>query len=82
MGCHLDEDLLTITYYDEPFLEVFENHTQEWRLVEVSQNLPVVNVGETLQTLSDSRFHAPQHRVIQCPREIDLIMYDLNDGTG
>jgi isopenicillin N synthase-like dioxygenase len=81
LGAHLDEDMLTITYYDEPFLEVLDPTSQEWRVVEVFENLPVVNVGERFQEASNDRFHAPLHRVVQSPNEINLIMYDLNEGA-
>jgi 2OG-Fe(II) oxygenase superfamily len=81
MGSHLDEDLLTITFYDEPFLEVLERTTQEWKLVEVFKNMPIVNVGDSFQKASNDRLYAPFHRVKQSQREINLIMYDLNKGS-
>ena len=81
MPSHLDEDYLTITYYDEPFLEVQDRTTQEWKSVEVFQNMPLVNVGDRLEAVSKARLFAPPHRVVQTPKEINLIMYDLNEGT-
>ncbi|KAM0251901.1 hypothetical protein ACHAQJ_007963 [Trichoderma viride] len=78
MGAHLDEDLLTITFYDEPFLEVMERQAQTWKQVDVMENLPIVNVGDRFQSFSNSRLHAPLHRVKQTPHEINLIMYDLD----
>ncbi|PTB62254.1 hypothetical protein BBK36DRAFT_1172810 [Trichoderma citrinoviride] len=78
MGEHLDEDLLTLTFYDEPFLEVLDRQTQTWKLVDVLEHLPIVNVGDRFQGFSDGRLHAPLHRVKQTPNEIDLIMYDLD----
>lgn len=81
MGSHLDEDLLTITFYDESFLEVQDKDTGEWKLVEAFMNMPLVNIGETFQKVSNGRFHAPFHRVKQTKRQIDLIMYDLNDSA-
>lgn len=80
MSSHLDEDLLTITFYEESFLEVRDKVTGEWRLVEAFMNMPIVNIGETFQKVSNGRFHAPFHRVKQTKRQIDLIMYDLNDS--
>ncbi|KAM0452062.1 hypothetical protein ACHAPV_009686 [Trichoderma viride] len=78
MGEHLDEDLLTLTFYDEPFLEVLDRQTQTWKLVDVLEHLPIVNVGDRFQSFSDGRLHAPLHRVKQTPNQIDLIMYDLD----
>ncbi|KAI4264855.1 MAG: hypothetical protein L6R42_000060 [Xanthoria sp. 1 TBL-2021] len=80
LGSHLDEDMLTITYYDEPFLEVLDTTSEEWRVVEVFENLPIVNVGDRFPEASNDRLYAPLHRVVQTPREINLIMYDLNEG--
>ncbi|KAF3022418.1 hypothetical protein E8E14_006123 [Neopestalotiopsis sp. 37M] len=81
MGSHLDEDLLTMTFYDEPFLEVLERSTQEWKLVEVFEHMPIVNVGDRFEKFSNNRLHAPYHRVTQTPKEIDLIMYDLDSSV-
>lgn len=81
MGSHLDEDLLTITFYDEPFLEVLERTSQEWKLVEVFENLPIVNIGDSFQSVSNGRLFTPFHRVKQSQREINLVMYDLNVGS-
>ena len=81
MGSHLDEDLLTITFYNEPFLEVLERTTQEWKVVEVFENLPIVNVGDSFLKASNGRLYAPYHRVKQTQREINLIMYDFNEGS-
>lgn len=81
MPSHLDEDLLTITFYDESFLEVQDKETGEWKLVEAFMHMPLVNIGETFQKASKGRFHAPFHRVKQTERQIDLIMYDLNDSS-
>lgn len=78
MGEHLDEDLLTLTFYDEPFLEVLDRQAQTWKVVDVLEHLPIVNVGDRFQGFSDGRLHAPLHRVKQTPNEIDLIMYDLD----
>lgn len=78
MGEHLDEDLLTLTFYDEPFLEVLDRQAQTWKLVDVLEHLPIVNVGDRFQSFSDGRLHAPLHRVKQTPNQIDLIMYDLD----
>ena len=78
MGSHQDDDLLTITFYDEPFLEVLDERDQQWKLVEVFQHLPIVNVGTTLEKASGGRLRAPFHRVVQTPSAINLIMYDLN----
>lgn len=81
LGSHLDEDMLTITYYDEPFLEVLDPISQAWKVVDVFEQLPIVNVGDRFQEASNDRLHAPLHRVVQSPREINLIMYDLNEGV-
>lgn len=78
-GSHLDEDMLTITYYDEPFLEVLDPTSEEWRVVEVFENLPIVNVGDRFPKASNDWLYAPLHRVVQSPREINLIMYDMNE---
>ncbi|KAJ6789154.1 hypothetical protein PWT90_06030 [Aphanocladium album] len=78
MGSHLDDDLLTITFYDEPFLEILDEKDSQWKLVEVFEHLPIVNVGTTLQRASNNRLRAPYHRVVQTPSPINLIMYDLN----
>ncbi|UKZ68811.1 uncharacterized protein TrAtP1_009830 [Trichoderma atroviride] len=78
MGEHLDEDLLTLTFYDEPFLEVLDRQAQTWKVVDVLEHLPIVNVGDRFQSFSDGRLHAPLHRVKQTPNQIDLIMYDLD----
>jgi hypothetical protein len=80
MDSHLDEDLLTMTFYDEPFLEVLDREAAEWKLVEVLEDLPIVNVGASFQAISDNRLYAPFHRVRQCQRHINLIMYDLCPG--
>ncbi|KAK4219668.1 hypothetical protein QBC37DRAFT_367780 [Rhypophila decipiens] len=86
MPAHLDEDLLTLTFYDEPFLEVQDRHTQEWKLVNtcvdgVGNHMPIVNVGETFQEVSGGKLHAPFHRVKMTEREIDLVMYDFCEGV-
>ena len=81
MGSHLDEDLLTITFYDEPFLEILERTTQEWKTAEVFENLPIVNVGDNFRKASNGRLYAPYHRVKQTPREINLVMYDFDEGS-
>ncbi|KAL7932144.1 hypothetical protein V8C35DRAFT_308584 [Trichoderma chlorosporum] len=78
---HVDQDLLTLTFYDEPFLEVLDRQAQSWKLVDVFDNLPIVNVGTRFQSTSDGRLHAPLHRVKQTPNQIDLIMYDLYAST-
>ncbi|KAK1239271.1 hypothetical protein MKX07_008759 [Trichoderma sp. CBMAI-0711] len=78
MDEHLDDDLLTLTFYDEPFLEVLDRQAQMWKAIDVSEHLPIVNVGDRFQAFSDGRLHAPLHRVKQTPNEIDLIMYDLD----
>ncbi|ETS76972.1 hypothetical protein PFICI_10846 [Pestalotiopsis fici W106-1] len=77
MPSHLDDGFLTLTFYDEPFLEVLDRTTQEWKLVEVNKNMPIVNAGEELQRNSNDRLYAPLHRCYQGPNEIDLIMFDL-----
>ncbi|KAI0201863.1 hypothetical protein F4808DRAFT_424082 [Astrocystis sublimbata] len=77
MPSHIDSDLLTLTYYDEPFLEVQDRETQEWKAVDVCDNHPIVNVGGTFQKLSNGQLYTPWHRVKQSPRPIDLVMYDL-----
>jgi isopenicillin N synthase-like dioxygenase len=82
LGDHLDEDILTITYYDEPFLEVQDRKTGVWGLVDVNDHMPIVNVGDELQKASEGKFYAPPHRVVQSPKEINLIMYDLNAGAS
>ena len=82
LGDHLDEDILTITYYDEPFLEVQDRKTGEWGLVDVNEHMPIVNVGDELQKASEGKFYAPPHRVVQSPKEINLVMYDLNEGIS
>ena len=79
LGSHLDEDMLTITYYDDPFLEVLDSTSEEWKVVEVLENLHILNVGDRFLKASNERLHAPLHRVVQSPREINLIMYDLNE---
>lgn len=81
LGDHLDEDILTITYYDEPFLEVQDRSTGTWGLVEVNKRMPIVNVGDELQKASKGKYYAPPHRVVQSPKEINLVMYDLNEGA-
>lgn len=82
MGSHVDEDLLTITFYNESFLEVQDKETGEWKLVEAIMNMPLVNIGDTFQEASNGRLHAPNHRVKQTERQIDLIMYDLNGSPN
>lgn len=82
LGDHLDEDILTITYYDEPFLEVQDRKTGEWSLVEVNEHMPIVNVGDELQKASKGKYYAPPYRVVQSPKEINLVMYDLNEGVS
>ncbi|PVI02291.1 hypothetical protein DM02DRAFT_702509 [Periconia macrospinosa] len=77
MPSHLDDGFLTLTFYDEPFLEVLDRATQEWKLVEVNEHMPIVNAGEELQRNSNDRLYAPLHRCYQGPNEIDLIMFDL-----
>jgi isopenicillin N synthase-like dioxygenase len=77
MPSHLDDGFLTFTFYDEPFLEVLDRATQEWKMVEINEHMPIVNAGEELQRNSKDRLHAPLHRCYQGPNEIDLIMFDL-----
>ncbi|KAL0929816.1 2og-fe oxygenase family protein [Colletotrichum truncatum] len=77
MEHHVDSDLLTLTFYDEPFLEVQQPKTGEWKVVDVCENRPIVNVGTTFQRVSEHRLRAPLHGVRQSEREINLIMYDL-----
>lgn len=80
---HADEGFLTLTFYDEPFLEVLDRATHEWRLVPVhdhEHHMPIVNVAEELQRRSNGRLHAPLHRVEQGRNEIDLVMYDLYES--
>jgi hypothetical protein len=74
MPSHIDGDILTVTYYEEPFLEVLEPTTQEWVLVRVCEGLLLINVGEKLQQASHGRLKATLHRVKQCPAEIDLVI--------
>jgi hypothetical protein len=77
MPSHKDDGFLTFTFYDEPFLEVLDRATGEWKMVEVNEHMPIVNAGEELQRNSNDRLHAPLHRCYQGPNEIDLIMFDL-----
>jgi isopenicillin N synthase-like dioxygenase len=79
MEPHTDSDLLTMTYYDEPFLEVQQPMTEAWELIDVCNNLPIVNVGRRFQIASNCKLHAPVHRVKQTEKAIDLIMYDLHE---
>lgn len=82
MPDHLDEDMLTITYYDEPFLEILDPADNEWKNLPTKDNMPFVNVGDRLEALSEGRLPAPHHRVKQTPSEINLIMYDLDKGLN
>ncbi len=77
MTSHRDDGFLTLTFYDEPFLEVLDRETQEWKLVEVNRHMPIVNVGEELSANSNGRLYSPQHQCYQGDNEIDLIMFDL-----
>ena len=77
MPSHLDDGFLTLTFYDEPFLEVLDRNTQEWKLVEVNNHMPIVSNGEEIQRNSNDRLYSPFHRVKQGEKEIDLIMFDL-----
>ena len=43
---HLDEDILTIMYYDEPFLEVQNRKTGVCGLVEIDEHIPIVDFGD------------------------------------
>lgn len=82
MERHVDSDILTMTCYTEPFLEVPHPVTAEWTVVDVFGDMPIVNVGMSLQKLSGNRFRAPLHGVRQSQEVINLIMYDLHDGTA
>lgn len=77
MTSHRDDGFLTLTFYDEPFLEVLDRETEEWKLVDVNKHMPIVNVGEELEANSKGRLHAPYHQCYQGDNEIDLIMFDL-----
>lgn len=76
---HVDSDLLTMTFYDEPFLEVQQPTTGEWKVVDIGENLPIVNIGTSFQRASENRLRAALHGVRQSEKEINLIMYDLHE---
>ncbi|GJC90928.1 hypothetical protein ColLi_13766 [Colletotrichum liriopes] len=76
MERHVDSDLLTLTLYDEPFFEVQQPETGEWKVVDVCGNQPIVNIGRSFQEVSNNRLHAPLHGVRQSESDINLIMYD------
>ncbi|KAK3358795.1 hypothetical protein B0T25DRAFT_563868 [Lasiosphaeria hispida] len=79
---HEDEGFLTLTFYDEPFLEVLDRTTREWKLLEVNEHMPIVNVALESQRRSNDRLYAPLHRVTHGENEIDLIMYDLYESPS
>lgn len=81
MSSHADDGILTILYYDVPFLEILEPASQEWKLVEVVEGLQVVNVGEDFRKLSGGRLKAALHRVTQAEGENHLIIYYLHLGS-
>ncbi|KAK4189002.1 hypothetical protein QBC35DRAFT_494950, partial [Podospora australis] len=74
---HSDPGVLTMTFYDEPFLEVLDRKTRGWRVVEVKDNMPIINVGQELEKNSDDRLYAPVHQARHRENEIDLVMFDL-----
>lgn len=80
LGSHQDEDILTLTFYDEPFLQVLDRKTNEWKALKVKENMPIINPGLELQQNSKERLFAPWHRVFMGENEIDLVMYDLYEG--
>lgn len=81
MSSHADDGILTILYYDVPFLEVLEPTTQEWKAVEVIKGLHIVNIGESFRTISDGRLKAALHRVTQAEGDNNLIIYYLHQGS-
>lgn len=77
MTTHTDDGFLTLTFYDEPFNEVLDRTTQEWKRIEVNRHMPLINAGDQLQKNSNNRLYSPIHRCYQDKNEIDLIMFDL-----
>ncbi|OIW29213.1 para-aminobenzoate synthase [Coniochaeta ligniaria NRRL 30616] len=77
MTTHTDDGFLTLTFYNEPFNEVLDRETNEWKRVDVNRHMPIVNVGDQLQKNSGDKLYSPIHRCYQDENEIDLIMFDL-----
>ncbi|KAK0705844.1 hypothetical protein B0T21DRAFT_416528 [Apiosordaria backusii] len=82
MDGHTDDGFLTLTFYDEPFLEVLDRTDNEWKPVEVNQNMPILNVAAQSAKNSGGRLYNPWHRVKMGANEIDLVMFDLFEGPS
>lgn len=72
MGAHLDDTLITVLHQSVPAngfaaLQVRLPGEDGWRSVTPSDDVFVVNVGETLTFLSGGRVVATRHRVVAAP---------------
>ncbi|KAK4652448.1 hypothetical protein QC762_0073200 [Podospora pseudocomata] len=82
MDGHTDDGFLTLTFYEEPFLEVLDRSTNEWKLVEVNRNMPILNVAAQSAKNSGGRLYNPWHRVKMGENEINLVMFDLFEDSN
>ena len=74
MGAHFDDTLVTVLHQNVPEsgfagLQVQLPGENEWRSVPPSDDVFVVNTGETLTYLSDGVVRATKHRVVAPPAE-------------
>jgi len=74
MGAHYDDTLVTVLHQSVPksgfaALQVLLPGEEEWRSVEPSDDVFVVNVGEALTYISGGRIVATKHRVVGPPPE-------------
>ncbi len=72
MGAHYDDTLLTVLHQNVPrngfaALQVMLPGEKQWRSVQPSDDVFVVNVGESLTYISGGRVVATKHRVVAPP---------------
>jgi isopenicillin N synthase-like dioxygenase len=62
---HTDSGLITLLFYDQYTLEIWDSSEKRWKLVEPKEGCAIVNIADVLQVKSGGRLHSPLHRVVQ-----------------
>jgi isopenicillin N synthase-like dioxygenase len=62
---HTDSGTLTLLFYKDWGIYAFLPDKNTWAFTPPLEGCALINVGDSLQTLSDGKLHSPKHGVTQ-----------------
>lgn len=62
---HTDSGTLTLLFYEDWGIHAFLRNANKWAFTPPMEGCALINVGDSLQRLSDGKLHSPRHRVTQ-----------------